>query len=616
VPLILDISHLSSANSGEITAWIHKAIQSAYVGGHDVFFQAAVDERIILLDGLEKLKGKAGSKLQLVDRCRQLASNVIVTMSASSSSEGVLALTRGDQRLPNCEIYDFAPLSKASTTQLLKRWYSLGQPESGDIDIEAQCRQVAARMSVMLGRHGLPPYPLSVLLLLQLSESMKESTAIVADGSFGYIMEALIIDELQHNQICVPIGIAIGYLGEFAWHLERRNILSVDESDFAEFHAHFISSQGLSIDRSRIQKDLAVARFLTVSPGIVRFRYAYLYHYFLAKHLSTIYGTREGSELVDYLIRYVHTDKAASVLTFLAHFTGESDLVERLIARADSIHSSASPVDFWKSSSMFARFQTKEDRDLLLAYDSDEAESQVDDDELSASHGAGGELTRVEMFPEEDDPLGWASSLKLIHILGQVLRSRSARMDAAQKRRVIESCLVIARKTLGYAFSILEEGAPALVHTASDAFEELLQVNREKAMRHANSMLGWLVVALSCTYIFRVGRACGAEEFASMNASIFEEAEESSDKLFLLAARMLGERVIVESDLVRMFDGTSASDLLPKAIIRRLARYRLHIAPPEDVQRRRIAHKLSLGHTPLAISTNAANGKVLSSRTL
>lgn len=602
VPLLLNVGGLSSSNAGEITAWINHAVITSYVGGCDVFYQAEQSERVIFLDGLDRLKGKPSAKLALVEKCKSLASNVIVTMSASSSSEGVLSLTRGDQRLPEGEIYEFSPLSKKATMDLLRRWYSLGQLPADDTDIDALCRQVAARISIMLGKHGLPPYPLSVLLLLQLGESLNESTAIVADGSMGYIMEALIINELQRRPLCVSLGIAIGYLGQFAWYLEEKNLISVDEEEFSAFHDQFLKSQGLTVDEGRIKRDLSDARFLTVSPGVVKFRYAYIFHYFLAKHLSVIHSTPAADRVIDYLIRYVHTDKAASVLTFLAHFSGEPSLVRKLMTRALGIQASAVPVDFWRDSSVFAQFQSKEERDRLLSYESEDTETDVGDDELAPKTRKNGELTQVEMFPEEEDPLGWASSLKIIHILGQVLRSRSARMDAAQKRRVIECCVAVARKTLGFAFSQLEQEAPALVHATSKAFEGLLQANREKAMRHANSMLGWLIVALSCTYVFRVGRACGAEEFTALNSNILGSSEDKTDKLFLLAARILGERVIAEREMIKMFEDASISDLLPTAIIRRLARYRLHIAPPDDVQRRRIASKLRLGPTPRAIS--------------
>jgi hypothetical protein len=253
---------------------------------------------------------------------------------------------------------------------------------------------------------------------------------------------------------------------------------------------------------------------------------------------------------------------------------------------------------------MFSQFNTIDAKEKLLAYDSADADAEIADEELIAESHSEGEVSQVEMFPAEEDAAGWTSALKLIHVLGQVLRSRSTRMDVKQKTAVVSACIKVARKTLGFAFEELERDAPALVHKASGAFEKLLHMNREKAARQANSFLGWLVVALSCTYIFRVGRACGADEFMALNSSLMTHSKDDSDKLFLLCARVLGERVLVEGELVSMFEGVAQSDILPAAIIRRLARYRLHISPPDDVQRRRVARKMKLGNSAALIAQN------------
>lgn len=605
VPIWLSVASLQSQNSGEVTAWINKALSATYVGEADVFYQAAVEERIIFLDGLERLKGGASAKLALIERCAAMVGKVIVTMSASSATEGLVLLGRGERKLPDADIYEIVPLSKQATHDLIRRWYSLGAAESlADSDIEARCRQITTRMSAMLGRHGLPPFPISVLLLLQLTEAMRESDAIVADGSFGYIMESLIVTEMQRAKVSIPLGIAVGYLAEFAWFLESRAELSIDEETYTSFHRRFESNHGLTVEEKQIKRDLAEARFLTVEAGSIRFRYPYLFHFFLAKHLAATYGSEEGQALVENLIRYIHTDKAASVLTFLAHFSPEADLVDRLLARAESIHGGARPADFWERSSMFARFNTIDAKEKLLAYDSPDADDEISDEELTAESHSEGEVSQLEMFPAEDDAAGWTSALKLIHVLGQVLRSRSTRMDVQQKTEVVSACIKVARKTLGFAFDELERDAPALVQKASGAFEKLLHMNREKAARQANSFLGWLVVALSCTYIFRVGRACGADEFMALNSSLLSKSKDENDRLFLLCARVLGERLLVEGELVSMYEDAAQSDVLPAAIIRRLARYRLHISPPDDNQRRRIARKMQLGNSASLIARN------------
>ena len=602
IPLWLNVASLPSINAGDITAWINRAIAESFVGEAEAFYQSSIDERIILLDGLERLRGSASSKIDLIERCLKLSKKVIVVFSASSSTEGLMLLGRGERKIPDADIYDIAPLSKQTTRELLRRWYALGGvdgvPNETLSDMEARCRQVATRMSTMMGRHGLPPFPISVLLLVQLTEAMRESDAIVADGSFGYIMDSLIVTEMQRANVSVPLSIAIGYLAEFAWFLESSGMVSVDEENFSAFHNQFEAAHGLTVSEDKISAELFNARFLTVEPGSIRFRYPYLFHFFLAKHLAGIYSSDSGKSLVDSLIKYIHTDKSASVLTFLAHFSSEVDLVDRLLDRAETIHPTSDLADFWTRSTMFSRFNSLEAKQELLEYDSKTAEEEIADEELESDFRGDGVSTHRDMFPDEDDPARWwTGALKSIHVLGQVLRSRSTRMDVGQKTAVVNACIRVARRTLGFAFEELERDAPAIVQNTSGAFERLMHMNRDKAARRANSVLGWLVVAFSCTYIFRVGRACGADEFSALNSSLLSKAKDKNDKLFLLCARLLGERRLVETELIKIYEAASDSDILPAAIIRRLARYRLHISPPADGQRRRIARKMMLGNT-------------------
>ncbi len=601
VPLLLDVASLSSANAGEITSWLNKSILETYVGGAEIFYQADLGDRIIIIDGIERLRGRSGARNALIEKCFRYGGSVIGTMSAASSTEGILSLGKDDRLIQDAEIYEFSPLGKSQTIEIIEKWFRLGQARTiYDEDYRAKSRQFAVRISVLLGKHGLPPFPLSVLLLLQLTEALREDTAIVADGSFGYIMESLIVNELQKS-VTFPLNIAIGYLGEFAWYLEERSVLCIDEDAFSNFHNDFLS-HGLTVDEQKIKKELVTSNFLKIDDGSIKFKYPYIFHFFLAKHLSGIESTNDASNLVDKLLKYIHTEKAASVLTFLAHFSASDELVEKLINRAKLVHPNARPVDFWAGSSMFSKFNSKEGRSLLIEYEEQAEDQDVSDDELDHSEQSVGEVTQGDMFPIEDDPIGWASSLKVINILGQVLRSRSTRMNGKKREEIVTVCLGAARRTLGFAFDEIEKEAPALIHASSGIFEKLLNMNREKAVRHANSFLGWLVVALSCTYLFRFGRACGAEEFSDMNAKAMHNSKNDNDRIFMLSARVLGEKRIVEDSLVSLYEKVQERHLLPTVLIRKLARYRLHLSPPEETQRRRIARKLSMDGAKLKLA--------------
>lgn len=600
VPLLLDASSLQSTNSGEITSWINKSINETYLGGAEHFYDAEIKERIVIIDGLERIRGKIGAKKSLIERCQSYGGRVVATMSASSSTEGILSLGKDHEGIQDVDIYEFSPLSKKQVTEVIEKWLRLGQVNSmQEDDVRTRARQLAARISIMLGKHGLPPFPLSVLLLLQLTEALNDNTAIVADGSLGYIMEALIVSELQ-KVTTFPLNIAIGYLANFAWYLERNGAIGVDEYNFSEFHREFVRS-GLTIDEGKIKKQLVASNFIRIDDGHIGFKYPYIFYFFLAKHLSAIETNNEAIALIDNLVKYIHTEKSASVLTFLAHFSSSDGLVDKLISKANQIHSSNKSVDFWVGSSIFSRFGSMEERALLLSYEEQSVEQEIADEELEYANSQHGEVTQLDMFPVEDDPFGWAGSLKIIHILGQVLRSRSTKMSIEMKEEIIASCLGVSRRTLGFAFDEIEKEAPALVHASLGVFEKLLGANKEKALRHANSFLGWLVVALCSTYLLRFGRACGAEEFSEMNSKLLSRSSDDNDKMFMLSARILGERKIVEDALVSFYEKAHEKHLLPTVLIKRLARYRLHLSPPEEVQRRRLARKLNIDGTRLMI---------------
>lgn len=608
MPLYLDGQTLKSSNRGEVRAWLKAAQSEQYTAdGLEAFLQLEPSDRVVILDNAHLLPAGADGANQVVAFVSDFA-RVTVIFSSQSPAMAILSGESSGGRAESywkaADMYDLLPLSHVGRSNIIRRWVSLGREgRVSEDDIEADVRLHKNALDQVLGRNFLPKFPLFVLILLQQFETFKDSKAVVASGSHGYLFEALIIDSFEKHVGSFSIGSVFSYLALLARLMHDRDERVVSAVEHARFHTTFMSQKLVDLDRELLLNELVSAHVLMRSASGISFRYQYLYYYYLAKNLAETKGDPGSQEHIDRLVEFVHTEQSSNVLMFLAHLGGEVDVVERLISKAKSVFDEFEQVNIEDYSGLLQRYRTVRDRAVLL-----EGEAR----ELSEFHDKEQDRREVQtadsdLRDSDEGSLQFNTSFKLLQILGQVLRSQAGRVDGSELVEIAECCLSLARRTLGSVYTLIDSSPEGLVREASGIFEKQLSVDKTRALDIANRFLAFVVVSMAVTTTAKVAEAIGAAELLPVIEHLEEKSPDLTERLLLVSARLSGERDFAGHAVKALERDLAKSRVLPRMVLAEMVTRRFFLRPPDRHTKQTYCELLNIETRKLTVSQIGRN---------
>ncbi len=597
VPLYLDCSRLSKSFRGEITSWINSAMTEQYPSdcAEDIK-QATPTRKIAFLDNVHSVPGGHEGLKRVVDRLSAHHGRIVAFSGQYSAISGVVddLVTGASNVWRDAALFELPPTSHKHRSDLIRRWVSLGDDgEFSEVEIESQCRQLKKFVDELFARNIIPRYPVYVLLVLQQLELASDAKSIVANGSHGYLFEELITRTIDERVKGVKIEIVVAVLSAFARRVSEEPSEAVTQEEFDEFYESFLKEKRIEVDRTTLVSKLVSAQILAVHDGVTRFYYPYYFYYFLARDISAARNRREQDELIPRLIEYIHTERSANVLTFVAHLGHETEVVDLLCRHANALFPEIGEAEVSEGTGLLTRFLTVADRSVLIdgrpievsehfAEQADKAERQS----LAPSHRG--------MEGLEDDPGRINSAFKTIQVLGQVLRSRAGGLDGERKMAVASSCSSLARRLMRLFFQLVEEHGPQIAHQMSGALEASFRLDPEVARQTANRVLGWVVSQMTLACVSRVATAIGAQELRPLVADMRRVRPESTDMLFWLGAGILSEKDFPGIPIEKFLRETREADLLPRIVVRELVKRRMYLSPPDTATKRKYCQLLGL----------------------
>lgn len=604
MPLYLDASGLKSANRGEIRAWMKSAQEEQYaVDCIEGLLQMLPEERVVILDNAHLLPAGQEGANQVVEFVSGFATSIII-LSSQSPAMAIIS----NEQLPSrhesywrgAEMYDLLPLSHVGRSNLIRRWVGLGREgKASNEEIEADVRVHKDALDQVLGRNFLPKFPLFVLILLQQFESFRDSKAVVASGSHGYLFEALIIDSFDKHVRSNSITIVFAYLASLARLLSDREERRISNADQAKFHTSFVGEKLVDVDRDQLLAELVKAQVLIRSADGIGFRYQYLYYYFLARSYADTKETEETQSRLQRLVDFVHTEESSNVLTFLAHLGGEADVLPKLLSRAREVFQDAAPVKIEDFSGLLQRFRTVNDRAVLLEGDARELSDHHD----RAQDRIESERPRDDLADSsQEDLLQFNTSFKLLQVLGQVLRSQAGRIGGARLVEIAECCLALSRRTLGSLYVLIQKSPENLVHEASDMFEQQLSVDKTRALDIANRFLAFVVVSMAIVTTAKTGEAIGSAELVPVIEALEKASPDLTQRLLLVAARLNGERDFAAHAVRKLVKDLGPNKVLPLMVLSEIVTRRFFLHPPDRHTKQAFCELLNIETRKLTLS--------------
>jgi hypothetical protein len=595
-PLYLDGADLKSANRGEVTSWINAAKAHQFYGRDLELFETLTPaERVVLLDNIEAVPAGLKGANEVFARAQNLASTVVVFTSNSPLLSVALAGATGDDETEpfwkDADLYELMAFGNARRLDVIRKWVYLGRENSyAEEVLEIESRQVHDFLDNTLGRHGLPKFPVYILLLLQQIEVMRASKGIISSGSQGYLFELVITDSFNRASLSSPINTVMAYLASFARYLVDSDVAHVDQEDFVRFHDTFVKQKIIRVDRESLFRELKEIDVLSDDDRGVGFRYPYYFYYFLARDIAGSIASTGTRALLDTIVEFVHTERSTNVLMFLAHFRHEAEVLNRLIPRAKALFSAHAEAELAENTPLLLRFRTADERRYLI----DGPARKVSDRENAARDRDERNAHTRRHEDSNDDPLQVNAAFKLIQVLGQVLKSRAGDLDATVKLEIAETVISLGRRFMTSMYSILGPAADEVVGMLSNAFEDSLKVDKQNAVDIANRLFAFVIASVAIAGCARTAMALSSAELMPLIDQMDKANQNETKRLILLGARLQADRSFPIERIEKLMSSLKTPKELSVTVLRRFVERRLFLNPPDRTLVRSVCNALGL----------------------
>lgn len=488
VPLVVKGSDISrSGHADGVRKMIHRAVGLHYQHiSLEAYEQLDKAKRILIIDDIHNGPTHPDSRAAFLTECEQRFSLVIILASVEFDIELLNRAGQDAAILVGYDRYEICEFGQERLEDLATKWVSLGTMDTDPSDSKAKVLETCEQIQTALSLVGLPHTPWLLLVILEQSDQPDPHMMAAKNGNYGHLYQSVITVALNKSRMKqFDLSGKFTYLSELAHYLYTTGASYIIDSQMREFHKSHNDKFGLPFDYLSIRDDFIQTRMLRIDDNDVSFRSKWVYCFFLAWWTSRQLQLQRpaGTELVNILATRIHNETAANTLVFLAFLSNSPAVVGSMRTAASSLYAKsplakieADVKDINKLNSGGSLFKLPKsdpevNRKLLMrARDSQVIQNGTESRDgrrlLPISQHNSIEDAEIESVKEI------RSALKMIQILGQVLRNGATSIEENEKRIMLSEVVALGRRVLGY---IYKSGAE-LDAIAEEIKERLLKV--------------------------------------------------------------------------------------------------------------------------------------------
>lgn len=579
-PLYFDCARLKSANSGDVTAWMRSCIESQYEGDCiDLVSQVSPENALIVVDNTHEIPGSSSTVSGIIDRLRVLAThsvyltaqNPAVTILAASHSSGVEVKQWSDAKW-----YEVLPLSNKSRSALIRRWVSVGRDEFAEAElIESEARRIKVLMDRSMGRSISIKLPFFLLVILQQIDAGLDARTVVRNGTQGHIFEAMISAAIDQHVRSHDVGVVHDFLAQLAFELHGEDSLVIGEDGYRRVVSEFRRDKFIDIQHPSLLNELVASRILHRSASGVAFKYDHFYFYYLARWISFNKESQAASDLLAAFVERIHSESAANVVTFLAHFGNEKWVLSYLMPAAEKLFEASSECKLAEHGALATKYRPLDSGVVLL----DGPPSDVTDHLSEVEDQVDIDPPRAEL----EDAFKYMTAARIIQVLGQIMRSRAGGVDAHSKLAIARTAMSLARRLMTVLYSAAEVSADTIIEHASELFDSDVKSNSREARHQATQLIANVVGGIAKGLVGRAADVIATRDLIPLIESIEEDAVRDKDldlELITLCARISAEQSYPQDRINSILRRIPESDILSYAALSHSVARMFYLSPP------------------------------------
>lgn len=545
--------------------------------------------RVLIVDDVDRSSGRLETRRQAVENLR-LHFGHIVLIGDDAAGKVMELAPAADAAANTSKAYGIQPLGHVLVEQLSQQWFSKDDA-ADDLEHSLQLEKAATTLATVMGRNYVPSYPIFVIAVLQAIENGEIVNVNV--GTHGYFYEILIKSALGAvDSENTAVSIRLAFLTHVAYEMFCTNKLSLAETELHDSYRRYQTKYEVGgLGYKQLIDSLVERGMLVREVDVIRFRYPYLFFYFVANHLKRL-DSAEMREKVQALAKDLSNEQSSDIMMFLVHLGNDAFVIEEIRKAAESFFQADSPATLDKTSG--------EDADVTLEY----VDIPQDQARIEAAAAKDRQLAAAESdvddqagTPGDDAARAFSAALYTVRLVGQILRNNPGLLEGEVKAKLAQTSCALGLRTLSAATRILEDGKEKTVARIISEVRRTSSVIAEDRLRaRAERYVEFLKTLAAFGLIRTVASSISAPELEPTFRRVFNDEASPAMQLIRASVNMEFAAVFPGSLIERTFKRVSghnqASFLLKVLVLDRFQRVFV-----DQGIRQRICAKLGIKYT-------------------
>lgn len=502
-PVFVDAAYLRSSDLDKI---LSDAISEQYLD--ETIDNSSLRNRgILILDNLSATVLNNNSLNLLLENIQGHFDTCIIF--ASDNYQYVVPDIDG---LSAFELKEILPFGHKKREALISNWVTMGRTATmSDQERYTIIDSLESKIDSLVRRTVVPPKPIYLLSLIQMFEAYNPQKIDLT--SFGHCYQHLVYQALEKSEIPAnDIEKFFNVMTEFAWsQFKAQGEISFEE--LPKFFDNY-SNKFLGVDREQVLDKLLRCSIFSKNEVGYKFKYPYIYYFFVAKYISENYKKAyEAKEGFYFLLKNLHKEDCANIIIFLTHHTKDDWILDEIQICLMELFEEYSPETLDKNNLSFMSSFMEDIPELVMEKRKVETEREKRAEELDAIERKHEQFDNHINNLEPSDTLAKVNkAFKGIEIIGQIVKNRYSSLQRDTLRNIVGEGYNTGLRFLSYFLSLSEFSKGEVVKIIEHVLKENPRISDADLEKEAKATFLLLTYGVIFGVIRKISASMGGAE--------------------------------------------------------------------------------------------------------
>jgi hypothetical protein len=602
IPVLIDGRKLNTPSIEEFNKTVYKNFCIQYSENMLEDYKQLIDEKkLIIIDDFDKAKLNSKYLLNLLMNINKYYKHIIITGNELFKFQELLfseVLVDGQETL-SFHKYEIMHFGHRLRSQLINKWNSLGDSEwlIEEKELISKNDYYENTINTIIGNNYVPSVPFFILVMLQTLESGNSHN--LSESTYGYYYEHLIRQAFININIKnEDIDAFYNYITELAFVFFEDQEVEKTSTELNDFNIWYCREYDLLIDFSSNISKLIEASILLNIQDTYRFKYKYIYYYFVARYLANNINEPLIREKISYMSSKLYIEEYANIIMFLTHLSKDPFVLNEILKNSEQIFCEYEPAqlesDVVNLNKMIADIPQLIIEDKDVKKHREERLYVKDELERSKQEVAAGRISDEALVEELDviSKLNW--SFKTLEILGQILKNYYGSIKGSQKITLGKEAYFLGLRSLGSFLTLLDKHGDSMVNEIEKILLEKQVTSNEEIKKMASHFVFNLCCAVSFQFIKKVSTSVGSDKLAETFKRILEENNTVAINLIDLSIKLDHIQNIPFSEIENIKEELKRNNLIGYSLLRGLVVNYLYMFKTNYKEKQRICSMLDI----------------------